>query len=252
MTQKIKEIFVDTAEPKFIDMLLEEKGFTVIRSRILPSGDFAFGTQFIKQKDDSKNNVHIKKGVIIERKEVSDFDSSFSNNDVRFWKQLQAMQEISCDEIRCFYAVVGDMSKYNAYANISPKQRVAAMTSAMDRYPNVQITNFMSGNDKYHETQMFIDYIDKLYKSYFENKFNVGRTIGFKKSQHKSFDEYVLSGISGISLERASDILQHFDVKYSLIPKDPTNVSNLMGVKGIGAKSSLNIKKELKIDGSKV
>ena len=239
---KIKQIFVDTAEPKYIDMLLEEKGFTVIRSRILPSGDFAFGKKYISEKSESKNNVHIKEGVIIERKD-------FSNNDVRFWKQLQAMQEISSDQIRCFYAIVGDISKFNNYASISPKQRIAAMTSAMARYPNVQMTTFLSKNDGYHEQQMFIDYIDKLYRSYFEDKFNVGRTIGFKPSVYKSFDEYVLSGVPGISLDRASDILQHFDIKYDLIPKDPTNVSNLMGVKGIGSKTSLNIRKELKIDG---
>ena len=248
-TNKIKQIFVDTAEPKYIDMLLEEKGFTVIRSRILPSGDFAFGKKYISEKSDSKNNVHIKEGVIIERKDVGDFDSSFSNNDVRFWKQLQAMQEISSDQIRCFYAIIGDISKFNNYASISPKQRIAAMTSAMARYPNVQMTTFLSKNDGYHEQQMFIDYIDKLYRSYFEDKFNVGRTIGFKPSVYKSFDEYVLSGVPGISLDRASDILQHFDIKYDLIPKDPANVSNLMGVKGIGSKTSLNIRKELKIDG---
>ena len=157
------------------------------------------------------------------------------------------MQEISSDNIRTYYAIVGDLTLENKFANIYPKQRISAIGSAMARYPNVPITTFTSKSSTYHDAEMFVDFIDKLYRSYVEGKFGVGRTIGFKKSEHKSFDEYVLSGVPGISRERASDILQHFDIEYNIIPRNSERVSNVLSIKGIGHKTWSNIKKELKL-----
>ena len=243
----MKNIIIDTAEPKWIDKLFEGKGYNVKRSRILPSGDYAFGSAIIFHQDESNNNAIVQKGVIIERKDVADFDASFSNGSVRLWEQLQKMQEISSDNIRTYYAIVGDLTLENKFANIYPKQRISAIGSAMARYPNVPITTFTSKSSTYHDAEMFVDFIDKLYRSYAEGKFGVGRTIGFKKSEHKSFDEYVLSGVPGISRERASDILQHFDIEYNIIPRNSERVSNVLSIKGIGHKTWSNIKKELKL-----
>jgi|TARA_R100000482_G_scaffold39957_2_gene13697 ERCC4-type nuclease len=243
----MKTIYIDTAEPKKIDDIFIKKGYNVIRSRILPSGDYAFGTQMIRHVDKGQNNMLIKKGVIIERKDVSDFDSSFANGSIRLWQQLEKMQEVASDDIRTYYAIVGDISKINTHAKIYPKQRVSAIGSAMARYPNVPITTFSSSHSSYEDLEMFVDFIDKLYRSYYEGKFGVGRTIGFKKSIHKSFDEYVLSGISGISQERANDILQHFDIEYNIIPKEPKRLSNVLSIRGIGHKTWSAIKKEMKL-----
>mgnify|MGYP003111636217 CR=1 FL=1 len=243
-------IYVDTAEPKYVDELFEKKGYNVERARILPSGDYAFGKKAIRKIGDGNNNIIIKHGVIIERKDVADFDASFSNNNNRLWEQLQKMQEVSSEDIRTYYAIIGDLSSQNQYANIFPKQRIAAVASAMARYPNVPITTFSSKTSSYHDIEMFVDFIHKLYKSYYEGKFGVGRAIPFKKSEHKSFDEYVLSGVPGVSKERASDILQHFDIEYNIIPRDMERVSNVLSIKGIGNKTWSSIKKELKLNGS--
>lgn len=243
----MKYIFIDTAEPKWIDDLFIEKGYQVARARIKPSGDYAFGKKYMRYNDGSKNNITIEHGVIIERKKVDDFDASFVNGETRLWEQLQHMQESTNENVRCYYAITGDISKANGYANVTPKQRISAIGSAMARYPNVPITTFSSKNSQYESHHMFVDYIDKLYRSYQEEKFGVGRTIPFKKSEHKSFDEYVLSGISGVSRERATEILKHFEINYTIIPKDPQSISMPTSVKGIGTKTWFNIKKELKL-----
>lgn len=243
----MKIIYVDTAEPKYIDDFFIKKGYTVERARILPSGDYAFGTQLIRHKENGQNNILIKKGVIIERKDVADFDASFANGSVRLWEQLQKMQETASDDIRTYYAITGDMSKINTFAKIYPKQRVAAIGSAMARYPNVPITTFTSSITSYNDNDMFVDFIDKLFRSFFEGKFGVGRTLNFKKSIHKSFDEYVLSGIAGVSKERANDILQHFEIEYNIIPRNPKRLSNVLSIRGIGHKTWSAIKKEMKL-----
>lgn len=248
MTKNKKVIFIDSAEPFFFDEMFKRKGYSIIRARIRPSGDYAWGNnyQLVYNEKTKENHVTLEDGVIMERKTVEDFDGSFAHDNSHLWDQLQRMQ-INAEEtdIRHFYDIIGDSELYNEYAGITRKHRLGAFNSARARYPNVQIT-FIST-----ETA-FVDSVDKLYRSYFEGKYGKARKLAFKTSNYGSYDEYVLCGIPGISIEKAKAILEEFEIAYTLIWRHQQQEEfiippELTEISGIGPKTAKKIREIMRL-----
>ena len=242
-----KRIIVDTAEPEEIGYLFEDKGYDVIRSRINPTGDYAFGRDLQVVVDDKgHNHVQVWDGVVVERKEINDFDSSFANDNPHLWDQFQRMQMMTDDNIRTFYLIMGDPDLYNQYANVSMKERIGAVASAQGRYPNVPITFLMSD-------QSFVAYIDKLFRNYRDGKFAVARKMKFKTTTYGSFDEYVFQGVPGVGEETAKNILERFQIQYSILDQgihwEPQGLPDNFHkkIKGVGPKTVERIRESMKL-----
>lgn len=241
-------LIIDSAEQlvggiirKFGDL-----GYVIVRAAIKPVGDYAFGK--LKYEYDEKkgiNNVYLEEGVLIERKTVEDFDSSFANGNPHMWDQSQRLREwmdeiFKTDEENTpkrfgYLFIIGDETLDNPYAHIGLKHRIGAIGSIMSSYllPTTIVSDELS----------FVLLAHKLFRKYTKGEFGKARKLDFTPSNYGSFGEYVLSGIPGIKGQRAEDILEHFVVDIELIPKGI--IKNVAQIKGIGPKTLANIREAL-------
>jgi len=227
----MKEIIIDQREPEEMERYFETlTSLTPVRIQITektpyPTGDYCSGE------------------IMFERKTVTDFDSSVLDDSI--FEQCQKMRiwmNENPKRIARLY-IIGRLGHYNEYAKISFEQRIGAIESISSRY-GIQIITMDD------EIQMVIA-IQKVIKSWHENKIGVGRPFKFTKAKDITLLEHTLGGIGGIGKDTVGKIMNGISATkiFKFCNDIVDNEGMLVDIKHIGPTTAKKIKEELGING---
>lgn len=230
------KIIIDEREPDNMEELFETfTSFETERIQITekteyPTGDYGY-----------------KDLILIERKTVSDLDSSFITNHI--WEQMQKMRIWASQDLKrkIRLYIIGDLGAYNEHAKVTFEQRIGALESISNRYG---ISIFVVQT----EIQMVIA-IGKMCRMLDEGKMGVGREFQFLPAKNITLLEHLLGGINGIGKDRVKKIMDYIKQEYDHVadffkPYDfikalESGAIELTDIKGIGPKMNERIKIKL-------
>lgn len=188
-------ITIDKREPDGMEELFETfTSFKLERKMITEDTDYPTGDYCYKGK------------ILIERKTIQDFDSSFLSNHI--WEQCQKMRIWANQDltrvVRLY--IVGDLGVYNEHSGITFEQRMGAIESIAGRY-NITVVTPQS------ETQMVVA-IGKMCRMLDEGKMGIGREFQFLPAKNITLLEHLLGGINGIGKDRVKNIMEYINESY--------------------------------------
>lgn len=169
-------------------------------------------------------DIEIQEGVVIERKEATDFINSII--DRRLFNQRE---EAKAEGIRVIYLVIGD--PYRTARNISDEAVTGALSwlAVIEDAPVVTIPRTVQTADAIKRIAMHV--IDGL-----------GYEINLRAATPKSLPDqqrYILVGLPGVGLSKADALLEHFGSPGAVLS---ASEAALCEVKGIGKKLASGIR----------
>ncbi len=185
--------------------------------------------------------------ILIERKEMNDFDGSMVNG--HLFDQAERMVEwLNNGENRLAYIItIGDTNLHNEFASVNSTSRVGAMNSIQMRY-GIPVNNYTTETD-------FIWACHKLFRSLNEGKrgqyrttdlFNYQNPDKLDRNDPRTFFINIFRLIPGVNITKATNIVDTL-VLESVNDLILINYEDLIAIDGIGPQTAHKILDKLGI-----
>lgn len=171
-------------------------------------------------------DYEIGKGTVVERKSANDFAASII--DRRLFTQLKLAQETGHSVI---YVVEGDI--YSPNRNLHPNALIGAisMLAAIERVPVLPVQSSLAAQ-MIHTLARHVQY-------------GLGYEINLREPRPKPLADqqrYLVQGLTGIGVEKAARLLEHFETPRKLMAASRAQLSD---IDGFGPKSAAAIEQLL-------